>query len=81
MTLTVYGYEIEFSEQESLKFQEHKLSLDGEYMELLLHWIDIDDFSFTFSDEERHNLCLQAIESYYKDVKETLSCAYREGLI
>ncbi len=78
MTLTVYGCQIEFNEKETAALEKHNLVLDGEYVELLLHWINVDDFSSVSSDKERHDLCIQAIESYYKDIKDTLLCAGRE---
>ncbi len=81
MTLNVYGKPVVFSEKEEQVFTTNELSLDDEFMELLLQWNNTDCFPETSEMEERHELCIRAIEAYAHLVVDTLSCAEKEGLL
>ena len=80
MDLIVYGKKVSFSKEEADIFAANSLDLDGEFVELMLHWIGIDGFG-NESSEEAHNLCINAIQSYAKDTSDAVNFAKGEGLL
>lgn len=80
MSILVYGRNVEFSEKEVQIFTECGLELDSTFLELILHWNAVDKFDNHSTDDERHDICIEAIKQYSSIIEKTLSKIRDTGL-
>ena len=73
-TFTVFGREVEFSEEEIKFFDSIKLDLNDTFLEVILDSYDLNLAEMDLGEEELHDICLNAVKQYVEQTVAATDC-------